>query len=137
MEVYHKAGDTIQTGSKLYKLDAKEVAKAPEAPKAAPAPAAPKAAEAPKAAPAPAAAPPKAAEAPKAAAPAAPKAEAPTVSSVTENKEGGDRRVKMTRMRLRTAERLKQSQETAASLTTFNEIDMKYPSFFYHPFFAF
>ncbi|KAJ2764388.1 2-oxoglutarate dehydrogenase complex E2 component [Coemansia nantahalensis] len=30
----------------------------------------------------------------------------------------------MSRMRLRIAERLKQSQETAASLTTFNEIDM-------------
>ncbi|PWN51549.1 dihydrolipoamide succinyltransferase [Violaceomyces palustris] len=33
-------------------------------------------------------------------------------------------RVKMSRMRLRIAERLKQSQNTAASLTTFNEIDM-------------
>lgn len=31
---------------------------------------------------------------------------------------------KMTRMRLRTAERLKQSQNTAAFLTTFNEVDM-------------
>jgi len=35
-----------------------------------------------------------------------------------------ERRVKMNRMRLRIAERLKQSQNTAASLTTFNEIDM-------------
>lgn len=35
-----------------------------------------------------------------------------------------ERRVKMNRMRLRTAERLKQSQNTAASLTTFNEVDM-------------
>merc|ERR1712098_460328 len=33
-------------------------------------------------------------------------------------------RVKMNRMRLRIAERLKQSQNTAASLTTFNEVDM-------------
>ncbi|RCI03468.1 2-oxoglutarate dehydrogenase complex E2 component, partial [Rhizopus stolonifer] len=33
-------------------------------------------------------------------------------------------RVKMNRMRLRIAERLKESQDTAASLTTFNEIDM-------------
>jgi 2-oxoglutarate dehydrogenase E2 component (dihydrolipoamide succinyltransferase) len=32
--------------------------------------------------------------------------------------------VKMNRMRLRIAERLKQSQNTAASLTTFNEVDM-------------
>ncbi|CAD6943160.1 unnamed protein product [Tilletia controversa] len=35
-----------------------------------------------------------------------------------------ERRVKMSRMRLRIAERLKQSQNTAASLTTFNEVDM-------------
>lgn len=33
-------------------------------------------------------------------------------------------RVKMNRMRLRIAERLKESQNSAASLTTFNEIDM-------------
>ncbi|KAG8749611.1 2-oxoglutarate dehydrogenase complex E2 component, partial [Ceratobasidium sp. 428] len=36
----------------------------------------------------------------------------------------GETRVKMSRMRLRIAERLKQSQNAAASLTTFNEIDM-------------
>lgn len=36
----------------------------------------------------------------------------------------GERRVKMNRMRLRIAERLKESQNTAASLTTFNEVDM-------------
>lgn len=35
-----------------------------------------------------------------------------------------ERRVKMNRMRLRIAERLKQSQNTAASLTTFNLVDM-------------
>ncbi|CAG8457260.1 6087_t:CDS:10 [Paraglomus brasilianum] len=35
-----------------------------------------------------------------------------------------ERRVKMNRMRLRIAERLKESQNSAASLTTFNEIDM-------------
>ncbi|SCV04546.1 LAMI_0H16996g1_1 [Lachancea mirantina] len=36
----------------------------------------------------------------------------------------GERRVKMNRMRMRIAERLKESQNTAASLTTFNECDM-------------
>ena len=36
----------------------------------------------------------------------------------------GERRVKMSRMRLRIAERLKESQNIAASLTTFNEVDM-------------
>lgn len=35
-----------------------------------------------------------------------------------------ENRVKMSRMRLRIAERLKESQNTAAFLTTFNEIDM-------------
>ncbi|KAH6890999.1 hypothetical protein B0T10DRAFT_484170 [Thelonectria olida] len=48
---------------------------------------------------------------------------APTTSGPTlGNRE--ERRVKMNRMRLRIAERLKQSQNTAASLTTFNEVDM-------------
>ncbi|KAL6898757.1 dihydrolipoyllysine-residue succinyltransferase [Trichoderma evansii] len=46
----------------------------------------------------------------------------PKVESVGGNRE--ERRVKMNRMRLRIAERLKQSQNTAASLTTFNEVDM-------------
>ncbi|KAI9728477.1 MAG: 2-oxoglutarate dehydrogenase complex E2 component [Chrysothrix sp. TS-e1954] len=36
----------------------------------------------------------------------------------------GERRVKMNRMRLRISERLKQSQNTAASLTTFQKVDM-------------
>ena len=34
-------------------------------------------------------------------------------------------RVKMSRMRQRIAERLKDAQNTAAMLTTFNEVDMK------------
>ncbi|CAI5737146.1 unnamed protein product [Peronospora destructor] len=38
--------------------------------------------------------------------------------------ERASRREKMSRMRLRTAERLKESQNTAASLTTFQEVDM-------------
>ncbi len=36
-----------------------------------------------------------------------------------------DRRVPMTRLRLRIAERLKEAQNTAAMLTTFNEVDLK------------
>ncbi|KAI8627528.1 dihydrolipoamide succinyltransferase [Xylariaceae sp. FL1651] len=46
----------------------------------------------------------------------------PAVGPVLGSRE--ERRVKMNRMRLRIAERLKQSQNTAASLTTFNEVDM-------------
>lgn len=38
--------------------------------------------------------------------------------------ESGERRVKMTRMRKRIADRLKEAQNTAAMLTTFNEVDM-------------
>ncbi|KXX74667.1 Dihydrolipoyllysine-residue succinyltransferase component of 2-oxoglutarate dehydrogenase complex, mitochondrial [Madurella mycetomatis] len=58
----------------------------------------------------------------------APKQESKPVKTATEapatlgSRE--ERRVKMNRMRLRIAERLKQSQNTAASLTTFNEVDM-------------
>jgi 2-oxoglutarate dehydrogenase E2 component (dihydrolipoamide succinyltransferase) len=65
-------------------------------------------------------------------APPAPEKKAPAPSSKPkETKEApvslgerGESRVKMNRMRLRIAERLKQSQNTAASLTTFNEVDM-------------
>lgn len=60
--------------------------------------------EQPKAAPAPA---------PKAAAPAGPR-----------NKADLEERVRMTRLRQRIAERLKEAQNTAAMLTTFNEVDM-------------
>ncbi|KAL1958484.1 hypothetical protein VTO42DRAFT_4348 [Malbranchea cinnamomea] len=54
--------------------------------------------------------------------PAAPAEPAPAAVPGQPNRE--ERRVKMNRMRLRIAERLKQSQNTAASLTTFNEVDM-------------
>ncbi|OAQ66664.1 2-oxoacid dehydrogenases acyltransferase [Pochonia chlamydosporia 170] len=65
-------------------------------------------------------------------APAAPKATSKeaqqqatqTSSGVASAGNREERRVKMNRMRLRIAERLKQSQNTAASLTTFNEVDM-------------
>lgn len=51
----------------------------------------------------------------------------PSVSATSAAARGPSRnenRVKMSRMRLRIAERLKESQNTAAFLTTFNEIDM-------------
>ncbi len=72
----------------------------------APAQAAPRAAQ-----PAPAAAPP--------AAPAAPRA------PVAQADEAREERVKMTRLRATIARRLKDAQNTAAMLTTFNEVDMK------------
>lgn len=74
------------------------------------------AAEPEKAAPKPEAAAPKAAAPKPAATPAAPAPAAPGSR--------GERRVAMTRMRRRIAERLKAAQNTAAMLTTYNEVDM-------------
>ena len=54
-----------------------------------------------------------------AAAPAAPAAKAPARAL-----EQGEERVKMTRLRQTIARRLKEAQNTAAMLTTFNEVDM-------------
>ncbi len=58
----------------------------------------------------------------------APAAKAPTpVQAPVRNgpsKQGEEKRVAMTTIRKKTAERLKQAQNTAAILTTFNEIDM-------------
>lgn len=113
--------DTVQTGNPLFKM--KWSAAAPEgAAAAAPAKDAPAAAStasantsAPAAAPAAAPTPtPTTAPTPT----AAPTAATNTAGSRTE------RREKMSRMRQTVAKRLKESQETAAMLTTFNEIDM-------------
>lgn len=125
--------DTVVVGQPLFEIEEGGSAgaaapKKEEAPKetpkeepkkeeaAAPAPAPAPAAAAP-AAPAPAA-PKPAAPKPAAPAAAAPAAAAPAPGNREEH------RVKMNRMRLRIAERLKESQNTAASLTTFNEVDM-------------
>jgi len=57
----------------------------------------------------------------KAATAPAPSAQAPAAPRALHERE---ERVRMTRLRKRIAERLKQAQETAAMLTTFNEVDM-------------
>ena len=66
-------------------------------------------------------------EAPQAATAAAAKAQAPVPppapAAVAAGR--GERRVPMTRLRARIAERLVQAQSTAAMLTTFNEVDLK------------
>jgi 2-oxoglutarate dehydrogenase E2 component (dihydrolipoamide succinyltransferase) len=51
-------------------------------------------------------------------------AKAASVSSGPRSREAEEQRVKMTRLRQRIAERLKEAQNTAAMLTTFNEVDM-------------
>jgi 2-oxoglutarate dehydrogenase E2 component (dihydrolipoamide succinyltransferase) len=57
---------------------------------------------------------------------AAPAAKSSAAPAGPRTKEDREERVKMTRLRQRIAERLKEAQNTAAMLTTFNEIDMSH-----------
>jgi len=54
-----------------------------------------------------------------------PKVETPKVEVQKIKSQGGERRVKMSKMRMKISQRLKESQNTYAMLTTFNEVDMK------------
>ena len=56
--------------------------------------------------------------------PAAPAAKTPAAPSGPRSHADREERVRMTRLRQRVAERLKEAQNTAAMLTTFNEVDM-------------
>jgi len=131
VEIHGEVDDVVEVGSALYRLDTDA-----EAPAAGGGGEAPNAVEAPAAAAAPepvAAAP---AATPAAAAPAAPVAPPPPAATPpppsTLNVESitttlgtrPERRSKMSRMRQRVASRLKESQNTAAMLTTFQEVDM-------------
>lgn len=125
-----KEGDTIQVGKEFFEIDTAAPKPAGGAkPKAAAAPEkkpeAQAAAPQQQAAPAQAAAPAKAAEAPKqAAAPKSAAAPASTISTTGGVKSRNERKEPMSRLRQRVAQRLKDSQNTAAALTTFNEVDM-------------
>jgi len=128
-ETFSNEGDEVNVGNKLFILAAGGSGPAPTK-AAAPSPPV-KAATAAVAAPStPTSAAPKAVSSKPA--PAAPAAAAPkaTPASASPSKPvAGDRsetRVKMTRMRQRIAQRLKESQNTAAMLTTFQEVDMSY-----------
>jgi 2-oxoglutarate dehydrogenase E2 component (dihydrolipoamide succinyltransferase) len=134
-EQLFKEGDTVQVGQAIARIEAGAAAPAPAAKPAAPAVSEPALAPAPAAtaaapaAPAPAALPAaetpttgptarrKAAEGSPVAAPAAPAA-APAPAARREE------RVRMTRLRQTIARRLKEAQNTAAMLTTFNDVDM-------------
>lgn len=107
----------------ILKEDVLAAAAKPAAALAASVAAAPVAA-APKPAPAPVAAP-AAAPAPKAAEPAPAPVPAQPRGPVNANDDVREERVKMTRLRQTIARRLKEAQNTAAMLTTFNEVDMK------------
>ena len=145
-EILHEAGSTVTSGQVMAIIEEGAVA----APEAAPAPAteaAPAEASAPAAAPAPSSAPAAAPAAePKGIAPAARKLAADEGVNTAEVQgtgragrvtkgyvlkhiqSGGARqeeRVKMTRLRSRIAERMKEAQNTAAILTSFNEVNMR------------
>ena len=110
--IHVEEGQTVEVGAKFFSLAA-GVGEAPTA-------AAPKADAAPASAAAP---PPPPPPPPKKAAPAAPAA-APASGDAAELAPPRETRVAMTRLRKRIAQRLKESQETTAMLTTFNEVDM-------------
>eukprot|EP00331_Platyophrya_macrostoma_P007564 CAMPEP_0176424986 /NCGR_PEP_ID=MMETSP0127-20121128/11147_1 /TAXON_ID=938130 /ORGANISM="Platyophrya macrostoma, Strain WH" /LENGTH=386 /DNA_ID=CAMNT_0017806115 /DNA_START=45 /DNA_END=1205 /DNA_ORIENTATION=+ len=114
--IVSEEGQVVEIGAALATI--KEGAAA-----AAAAPAA-AAAATPAAAPAAAAAKPAAAAAPAAAAPAKPAAAAAPAATVVTGADPRVRNVRISSMRQRIADRLKASQNTAAMLTTFNEIDM-------------
>jgi 2-oxoglutarate dehydrogenase E2 component (dihydrolipoamide succinyltransferase) len=110
VETFNEEGDEVEVGQPMFVLEQKE---APEAGKAEPAPAETKAKSAAVHVPA-------AVQAPVKATPAAPFKPAAPV----DNAHRSETRVKITRMRLRIAQRLKEAQNTAAMLTTFQEVDM-------------
>jgi len=133
VEIHGEVDDVVEVGSALYRLDTDAEAPAGgsgEAPKAveAPTPAAAAAPEPVAAAPTPTAAP----AAPVAPPTPPPPAATPPPPPSTLNVESitttlgtrPERRSKMSRMRQRVASRLKESQNTAAMLTTFQEVDM-------------
>jgi 2-oxoglutarate dehydrogenase E2 component (dihydrolipoamide succinyltransferase) len=110
------APNVVQMPSAMSGSAAAPVPQPKPAPAAQPAPAAAQPAGAPVAAPAAA---PAAKAAEPAPAPAAPRA------PVAVEDDAREERVKMTRLRQTIARRLKEAQNTAAMLTTFNEVDMK------------
>ncbi|KAI9567461.1 hypothetical protein HD554DRAFT_2107359 [Boletus coccyginus] len=129
VELLAKEEDTVTVGQELFRIEGGEVAAAPPQEEKTPEKVthadSPKPAEAapPKEQPTPSPAPSQKStpEAPKVVKQESkPEAAAPSKVPGSRN----ETRVKMNRMRLRIAERLKESQNAAASLTTFNEIDM-------------
>ena len=117
LEIYAEEGDDVEVDKPLFAIDTNAVGESSKASAAAPAPAAtPEATKAPAAT-----------ETPKPAAPKpapTPAAAPPPASDSSDKPARTETRVKMTRMRQRIAQRLKEAQNTAAMLTTFQECDM-------------
>ena len=126
-KLYVDEGETILVDGEFCDVDTE--GKAPAGGAAAPPPPAAEPAKA-------ATPPPKAEAAPASPAPPAPSAPTPAPKPAAASKSAppsgtvsggrGENRVKMSRMRMRIAERLKDAQNTNAMLTTFNEVDMSY-----------
>ena len=129
-KVFAKEGDTVEVGSNLFEIDTD--AKEPEAVKAeikeSGAKESKESKQTKESTPAKATEPVKSAESAKGpsklfeAPSATPQTQ--TQTQITQTQIRMERREKMSRMRLRIAERMKEAQNTAASLTTFNEVDM-------------
>lgn len=150
-EIYVADGDTVKAGQQLFKLKITGEAPKASAPKAEPAPAPQASVPPPQAAqPTPAAQPippppmpsftppppPQRPSGPAATVPIAAIRHAQQIDAATVKLPPSDytkeisgtrteQRVKMNRMRLKIASRLKEAQDTNAMLTTFNEIDMR------------
>lgn len=134
--IHMPAGTEVKAGDVLAIIEVGEVSAAEDQPKPEKSKSTPVAAKPAPASPPPAAAAPKpqppappvqpAPEPTKAVtAPAPAEAKAPAAASVAGQPERGERRVQMSRLRQRIAERLKEAQNTAAMLTTFNEVNMQ------------
>lgn len=125
VEILGEIDDVVEVGSGLYRLDTDAIGGNAAPPSPEPTAAEPEA-------PAAAAEPPKAAPAAAAAAPPPPPpkkkeesvAAVPTADAPVFIGQRTERRTKMSRMRQRVAARLKDAQNTAAMLTTFQECDM-------------
>lgn len=124
-KTFNGEGDEISVGNPLFVLLPSDAVPSPSSPPP-PATKAPPVAAAATAAPAPApAGPVKAAVLPASPPPQSPAPKAKTAAAaVAPTGDRSETRVKMTRMRLRIAQRLKEAQNTAAMLTTFQEVDM-------------
>ena len=141
VEILGEIDDVVEVGEALFRIDAdasppdrSQAAEAAEAAEAAPAPPPPPPPSPPAAAPAQAAAAPSTSPPPTP--PPTPPPAPPAASSSSSSSSPalasspvfvggrGERRTKMSRMRQRVAARLKEAQNTAAMLTTFQECDM-------------
>ncbi len=121
-ELLFAEGDEVNVGKPLYVLQAGDAAPSNAAPSNAAA--TPKAPMEQVAVKQPASSAPAPAPASKAAAAVAPSKAATSSPAAPQGGDRSESRVKMTRMRMRIAQRLKESQNTAAALTTFQEVDM-------------